>query len=81
MPRVRELYAVLERELGRRDYLAGAAFSLADMFLLPLIHYMRLLPDSADVAKASPNVEAWFARVSVRPSAVETVPPPLLGRG
>ena len=81
MPLVREMYGVLEQELGKRNYLAGAAFSLADMFLLPLIHYIRLRPDSAVIAKASPNVEAWFARVSARPSAVETVPPPMPGRG
>ena len=81
MPLVREMYGVLERELGKRNYLAGAAFSPADMFLLPLIHYIRLRPDSAVIAKASPNVEAWFARVSARPSAVETVPPPMPGRG
>jgi glutathione S-transferase len=81
LPKVREMFALLERELGTRAYLAGDTFTLADAFLLPVIHYMRLLPESGEMVKASPNVAAWFDRVVTRPSGRETEPPPMPGRG
>lgn len=77
LPRMREMFALLDRELGSRPYLAGADFTLADMFLLPLIHYMNQMPESSGMMAASPNLVAWFQRVSARPSAVATVPPPM----
>jgi len=47
------------------------------MFLFPLIHYMRVMPESGEMLQASPDVEAWFERVSARPPAGKTVPPPM----
>ncbi|HME27020.1 MAG TPA: glutathione S-transferase family protein [Acetobacteraceae bacterium] len=81
LPKMREMFAVLDRELGTSAYLAGDSFTLADAFLLPIIHYMRLMPESSELVKASPNVAAWFDRVVARPSGSETVPPPMPGRG
>jgi glutathione S-transferase len=80
LPKMREMFALLDRELGTRDYLAGDTFTLADAFLLPIIHYMRLMPEGGELVKASPNVAAWFDRVVARPSGRETVPPPMPGR-
>jgi glutathione S-transferase len=79
--KMREMFALLDRELGARPYLAGSDFTLADAFLLPIMHYMRLMPESSEMLKASPNVSAWFDRVSARPSVKETEPPPMPGRG
>lgn len=80
LPKMREMFALLDRELGARPYLAGPEFTLADMFLLPAIHYERMLPESGEMLRASPHVEAWFERVSARPSAVATAPPPMPAR-
>jgi len=80
LPKMREMFALLDRELGGRAYLAGDTFTLADAFLLPIIHYMRLMPESGELVQASPNVSAWFDRVVARPSGSETVPPPMPGR-
>jgi glutathione S-transferase len=81
LPKMREIFAWLNRELGTRDYLAGDSWTIADAFLLPTMHYMRLLPESSEMVKASPNVAAWFDRVAARPSGKETEPPPMPGRG
>ena len=81
LPRMREMFALLDRELGKRAYLAGDTFTLADAFLLPLIHYMRQMPESSEMMQASSNVAAWFNRVAARPSGRETEPPPMPGRG
>jgi glutathione S-transferase len=42
---------------------------------------MRVMPESSEMVKASPNLSAWFDRVSARPSVKETEPPPMPGRG
>jgi glutathione S-transferase len=76
-PKMREMFTILDSELGSRPYLAGAEFTLADAFLLPIVHYLKMMPESGEMLKASPNLGAWFERVSARPSAVETVPPPM----
>ena len=81
LPKMREMFALLDRELGTRPYLAGDSFTLADAFLLPVIHYMRLMPESGEMVTASPHVSAWFDRVVARPSGKETEPPPMPGRG
>jgi glutathione S-transferase len=80
LPKVRDIFALLERELSARDYLAGDDFTLADAFLLPVLHYMRQLPESQDMLAASPHVSAWYDRMMARPSVAGTVPPPPPGR-
>lgn len=80
LPKMREMFGLLDRELAQRPYLAGSDFTLADAFLLPLMHYMRLMPESAEMVRGSPNVVAWFDRVSARASAMATEPPPMPGR-
>ncbi|HEX4172131.1 MAG TPA: GNAT family N-acetyltransferase [Acetobacteraceae bacterium] len=81
VPKMREMFAWLDRELGTRAYVAGDRWTLADAFLLPTMHYMRLMPESSEMVKASPNVSAWFDRVAARSSSRETEPPPMPGRG
>ena len=76
LPKMREMIGLLDSELGTRPWLAGAGFTLADLFLLPIVHYLRMTPESGEMLRASPHVTAWFDRASARRSAVETVAPP-----
>ena len=46
------------------------------MFLFPVIWFMRLKPESAEMLKASPHLMTWYDRVAARPSTRETEPPP-----
>jgi glutathione S-transferase len=77
VPKLRDMFGILDRALSQRHYLAGAGFTLADMFLLPLMYYLKQMPESGELLMASPNLSAWFERVSARASARETVPPPM----
>jgi glutathione S-transferase len=79
MPKMREVFGVLDGALAARPWLAGDAFTLADMFLYPLIWFMRLKPESAAMLQASPHLLAWYDRVAARPSARDTEPPPATG--
>jgi glutathione S-transferase len=77
LPAMREMFTILDGELGKRPFLAGETFTLADMFLLPLLYYLDQMPESGAMLRASPNVVTWFDLVSARHSAIETVPPPM----
>jgi len=81
LPAMRQHFAVLETALSGGAYLAGPAFTLADAFLLPTMYYMARMPESGEMLKASPNLSAWYDRVSARASVKETEPPPMPGRG
>lgn len=61
--------AIVERELGGRQYLVGESFTLADVAYLPFLQFLSMLEVSA-----GPQVQAWAERILARPSAVATVP-------
>ena len=57
-----------DEELGQREYLAGPRFTVADITALCAIDFgkvsnLRIKPET------HPNLAAWHARVSARPSA------------
>jgi glutathione S-transferase len=75
LPKMRECFNVLDRRLAQTPYLAGDAFTLADMFLYPLIWFMRLKPESAELLQASPHLLAWYEKLGARASVQESEPP------
>jgi glutathione S-transferase len=57
----------LEEELGKRPYIAGHDFSVADITLLVAIDFMKLAKLS--LTEEHPHLAEWHRRVSSRPSA------------
>lgn len=62
---VSRLYGVLNRRLEGRDYLAGGAYSIADIACYPWV-----VPHAAhgQTLSAFPNVARWFERIQQRPA-------------
>ncbi|MEO7329625.1 MAG: glutathione S-transferase family protein [Minicystis sp.] len=58
-------YAVAEAQLGERGWAAGETFGLADCAAAPALFYARRL---VPFTEAHPRLEAYFARLSARPS-------------
>jgi glutathione S-transferase len=58
----------LDRELGTRTYFAGERFTVADITALCAIDFGKVSEIRIDAA-THPNLAAWHARVSARPSA------------
>lgn len=58
---------VLAKELAVKPYIAGEAFTLADICYMPYFEYVLLTPVRQDLAKY-PSVLAWWSKVSERPS-------------
>jgi glutathione S-transferase len=57
-----------ERELGTRQFIAGDRFSVADITALCAVDFAKISKIRLDPEK-QPNLSAWHARVSARPSA------------
>jgi glutathione S-transferase len=65
--RVFEALAVLDRELATRPFIAGEAFSVADITGLVALDWMK--PARLTVPDELSHVRRWRAAVSARPSA------------
>ena len=59
--------AVLDRELGRRQYVAVDRFTVADITALATVDFMRA--PKIELPADMKNVSRWHAEVSARPSA------------
>lgn len=69
-----DMLAILDSALARRDYVAGAAFTMGDIPLGCHVQLWMRLPIERPV---QPNVEAWFARLRERPAYRKVVDTPL----
>jgi glutathione S-transferase len=65
--------AIVDRALDGHDYLAGDAFSLADISLMPYVASLPML-HAAHLAAGLPRLGAWWERVSARPSWKSVTP-------
>ena len=68
--RTHALLAVMDAELGRRDWLAGEAATIADVACYA---YVALAPEGNVSLQDYPRVRAWLARVEALPGFVPMV--------
>ena len=59
--------AVLDRELGKRQFVAGGRFTVADITALATVDFMRA--PKIELPADMKNVVRWHGEVSARPSA------------
>ena len=66
-PKAIEFLAILDRELQGREFIAGDAYSIADITGLVGVDFMK--PARIEVPAEFGNVRRWYEAVSARPSA------------
>ena len=66
-PRAIEFIELLDRELGKREFIAGDRFSVADITALCTVDFMK--PARIPMPDGVTNVKRWHAAVAARPSA------------
>jgi glutathione S-transferase len=77
LPEVRERIDVLDKAVANTECLAGNGFTYADISLLPILAYLRDLPESGGAILAdAKQLTRYFDRHSQRESFRTTVPPP-----
>lgn len=74
-PALREQIAVLDKAVARTGHLVGDQFTFADINLMPILYYMRLVPEGAEALGRATNLAAYYDRHAARPSFVSTIPP------
>ena len=62
---VKRLHGVMDKRLAEREWLAGSAYSIADMACYPWIGAYEALP--VDYA-AFPNLQRWHSAIAARPA-------------
>ena len=69
MPKVEVCLQVLERELSRSGaYLLGSDLSLADYFMLPIIHGFGFAPEGQEMYPGFPAICEWRERMESLPT-------------
>jgi glutathione S-transferase len=69
MPKVEVCLQVMERELSHgKQFLLGPELSLADIYLLPIIHAFGFTPEAQAMYPNFPSIRAWRERMEALPT-------------
>ena len=66
--------AILDTAIAATGYLAADTFTPADMYLLPILAYLRTFPESAEILARAKNLGPYFERHALRKSFRATEP-------
>lgn len=72
-PEVMRALALLEAQLGDRDYLVTDRFTMADALAAPMLDYLFDLPAASTLMAQTPRLRAYVERLRARPSAAEVL--------
>jgi glutathione S-transferase len=76
VPALHEQFGILDKAVAKTGYLVEDQFTLADINLLPILHYVRMAPEGAQALAAAKHLDAYYSRHAARPSFQSTIPPP-----
>jgi glutathione S-transferase len=76
VPAVKQEIELLDRAVAKGGYLAGDSFTFADINVMPILAYLKNLPESGGAIVAAKSLSAYFDRLAARPSFQKTMPPP-----
>lgn len=76
LPEIDRYLQVFDAAYGGRDYLVGSGLSMADLFLAPILAYVGMFPEGAELLRKYPNVTRAQAVMRERPSFAATQPAP-----
>jgi glutathione S-transferase len=74
LPSIELCLKELERLMGTGKFLAGDKLTLADLFVVPVYHYLAQTPEGQDLLKPHGKIRAWWDLVKTRSSVVTTEP-------
>ena len=72
---LRAQLTLLDGAVAATNHLVGDQFTLADIYLLPMLHYLKLLPESGAMLTPSTALGRYHETHAARPSYVRTIPP------
>jgi len=78
IPKLEQHIALLDRAVAG-GHLAAGRFTLADAYAIPILYYLRMLPESGAMLARTKSLGGYLAKHLERPSVRDTIPPPLPG--
>lgn len=69
IPDVIATVKLLENQLGNSDYVIANQFTLADIMLMPIVHYLSGGPNNQDLMAKDSPLRAYVTRILARPAA------------
>ena len=76
LPTMQTQIDVLDKAVARTGYLVGDGFSLADIYLMPVLEVVQRAREGKEMVQSTKNLAAYFARHAERPSYRASFPPP-----
>ncbi|MFZ5791602.1 MAG: glutathione S-transferase family protein [Pseudomonadota bacterium] len=80
LPKAETCLAALSALAGA-PYLLGEQLTLADLHLLPVIAYLRLVPEGQKLLAKAPKITAWWEKMAGRASVKDTRYPAEMAAG
>jgi glutathione S-transferase len=74
VPQVRLCLAEIDRLMAENRFLAGPHLSLADLMVVPLLHYFGNVAEGRPLLAVHPKLADWLRRMAGRQSFVATKP-------
>jgi len=81
LPKLEKLLGIFDKAVAQTGHLVGTTFTIADMFLLPMMFYLGKLPESAELIARKPALSRWSETHLARPAFEAVIPPPMPSRG
>jgi glutathione S-transferase len=75
VPKVREQLVLFDRTVAATGFIVGDRYSLADIYVMTILHYLKRLPESAPMLDPSTPLGRYHEAHAARPSFVQTIPP------
>ena len=74
-PALQKQFTILDKAVASTGCLVGDQFTVADINLMPILYYVRQLPEGAEALAAARHLAAYYDRHAARPSFASTIPP------
>jgi glutathione S-transferase len=72
LPMLRAVLQEIDSWRGDREFLAGDALTLADLYAYPMMRYFIETAEGATMLESFPRLQRWMAQMQSRPSASAT---------
>lgn len=69
IPEILSTVNILEKQLGNNNFFVANQFTLADIMLIPILHYLSIAPDNEVLLKNTSPLRDYVARHLARPAA------------
>jgi len=76
LPEIRKILGALDRAVDARDFLVGDSLTIPDILMLPMLAYLKAMPEGREMMAAVPDLRRATDRLAERPSYVAATQAP-----